>query len=248
VQNVGFTGLTRLQLQQRLPIVPDELDKIVVRLREQGKLVRFDKDSGAMVHAEHFMELSRIIQTILQRFHHDHPLEPGMNREELRSRIGLGEQPRLFFSLLQSLEKAGKLIVEREYCYLSQHTVQNAAHSIRPLMEKIRQVYLQMGLGPPRDTSLAAELQTNSEAISSAIKLLVDEGSLVRVSDLFFPRAALEDLRVRLINFLASESQITPTQFKELVGQSRKFSIPLAEYFDSQKLTIRVGEVRRLRK
>ncbi|MGB5687453.1 MAG: SelB C-terminal domain-containing protein [Candidatus Electrothrix sp.] len=36
--------------------------------------------------------------------------------------------------------------------------------------------------------------------------------------------------------------------FKDLTGLSRKFSIPLLEYFDKIKLTIRVGDKRILRK
>jgi len=31
------------------------------------------------------------------------------------------------------------------------------------------------------------------------------------------------------------------------VGQSRKFTIPLAEYFDKEKVTLRIGDVRKLR-
>jgi selenocysteine-specific elongation factor len=40
---------------------------------------------------------------------------------------------------------------------------------------------------------------------------------------------------------------MTPTQFKDMTGLSRKYLIPLLEYFDSQNVTIRVGDVRRLR-
>ena len=36
-------------------------------------------------------------------------------------------------------------------------------------------------------------------------------------------------------------------QRKELTGASRKFTIPLAEFFDAEKLTLRVGDVRRKR-
>ena len=61
-------------------------------------------------------------------------------------------------------------------------------------------------------------------------------------------RAAEEaELRQRLIDFLKRHHEINPTQWKDLVGQSRKFTIPLAEHFDAEKLTLRVGDLRRLR-
>ena len=75
-----------------------------------------------------------------------------------------------------------------------------------------------------------------------------DGGELVKVSDLYFARAAVDELRGRLVAFLEKEGQLSPTQWKELVGQSRKFTIPLAEYFDAQKVTLRVGDLRKLRR
>ena len=86
-----------------------------------------------------------------------------------------------------------------------------------------------------------------SLAVTDALKLLVDAGSLIRVTRLYFAPRHLEDLRRRLVELLREQGEINPTQFKELVGQSRKFTIPLAEYFDAQKVTLRVGDARKLR-
>ena len=47
---------------------------------------------------------------------------------------------------------------------------------------------------------------------------------------------------------LTAAGEITPNEFREITGLSRKFMIPLLEYFDSTKLTIRVGDKRVLRK
>jgi len=94
----------------------------------------------------------------------------------------------------------------------------------------------------------AAELRAEPGQVSAALKLLIDGGELVKVSDLYFARAAVDELRGRLVAFLEKEGQLSPTQWKELVGQSRKFTIPLAEYFDAQKVTLRVGDLRKLRR
>ena len=44
------------------------------------------------------------------------------------------------------------------------------------------------------------------------------------------------------------QGQITAQEWKELVGATRKFTIPLAEHFDAEKVTLRVGEIRKLRR
>jgi selenocysteine-specific elongation factor len=58
----------------------------------------------------------------------------------------------------------------------------------------------------------------------------------------------VDQIRGKLVAFLGEHATIDAQQWKDLTGASRKFTIPLAEYFDGEKLTLRVGDVRRLRK
>ena len=44
-----------------------------------------------------------------------------------------------------------------------------------------------------------------------------------------------------------ANEEITTPQFKEMTGVSRKYIIPLLEYFDARNVTIRVGDSRKLR-
>ena len=66
--------------------------------------------------------------------------------------------------------------------------------------------------------------------------------------DLYFHADAVSELKEKLVSFLQSNMEITTPQFKEMTGVSRKYVIPLIEYFDSINLTIRVGDTRQLRK
>jgi selenocysteine-specific elongation factor len=63
-------------------------------------------------------------------------------------------------------------------------------------------------------------------------------------SDLFYSSGALSGLREKLVAYLGEKGEITPPEYRDLTGLSRKFLIPLLEYFDSEKLTIRVGDKR----
>jgi selenocysteine-specific elongation factor len=77
---------------------------------------------------------------------------------------------------------------------------------------------------------------------------LIAGKQLVRVKpDLFVHAEAIAALRAKLIAFLDAHKTIDAQQWKELTGASRKYSIPLAEYFDGERLTLRVGDVRRRR-
>ncbi len=79
--------------------------------------------------------------------------------------------------------------------------------------------------------------------------LLVDEGFLLKVKeDLYFHAEAVNELKKRLIDYLKSHGEMTTPQFKEIALVSRKYLIPLIEYFDSTNVTLRVGDSRKLRK
>lgn len=81
------------------------------------------------------------------------------------------------------------------------------------------------------------------------LELMVKEGLLIKVKeDLYFHRDSIEALKNRLIQYLKEKGEINTTQFKEMTGASRKYTIPIMEYFDRLRLTVRVGDNRVLRK
>jgi len=66
--------------------------------------------------------------------------------------------------------------------------------------------------------------------------------------DLFFHATSIGKLKDRLVAFLQENGEITTPQFKDMTGASRKYVIPLAEFFDAKNVTLRVGDNRKLRK
>jgi selenocysteine-specific elongation factor len=81
------------------------------------------------------------------------------------------------------------------------------------------------------------------------LKALSTAGRASRVSEeLWFGALPLRELRQKLVAHLGTNASIDAQGFKELTGQSRKFTIPLAEYFDKEKVTLRIGDKRVLRK
>jgi selenocysteine-specific elongation factor len=93
-----------------------------------------------------------------------------------------------------------------------------------------------------------AALGEPEKSVRAALARLLDRKLLIKVkSDLYVDAAAVDALREKLIAHLDQHGQLTPAEWKDITGLSRKFSIPLAEYFDEEKLTLRVGEIRKRR-
>ena len=248
VQAAGFAGLSLAQLQERIPLVPAALDKTLRRLKELKQLITFDRDRGAVIHAEALSALRALAIQITAAFHADSPYEAGISKEELRSRLGRGMDPRLFHTLLSDLSRKGEMVVEQQHCRRPDHQVKVAASALRPLAQRLGTLFQQAALAPPKEAVVVQQTGEDPELVRSALKLLCEEGVLERLGGgLHFDVGALTALQERFTAYLRENETITPAQFKELVGQSRKFTIPLAEYFDARKVTLRIGDIRKLR-
>ena len=129
--------------------------------------------------------------------------------------------------------------------HLKDHRV-TLAQDQEKTRQEIEKIYLKGGLQPPYFKELKEKFPGNTGA--EILEVMVKEGLLLKIKeDLFFHTSAVEDLKQRLVNFLNKNSEITTPQFKDLTGVSRKYAIPLIEYFDMKQITVRVGDSRVLR-
>jgi selenocysteine-specific elongation factor len=114
--------------------------------------------------------------------------------------------------------------------------------------EKIEAVYQQAGLLPPFFREVAKSLGVSDSEAKRILKWMLEQGLLVKVKeDMYFHCSVLDDLKKRLLDFFEENEEITTPQFKELTQTTRKYTIPLLEFLDATRFSIRVGDVRRLR-
>ena len=83
---------------------------------------------------------------------------------------------------------------------------------------------------------------------NDVLSYLKEQGSVVYTGgNLYFHRKAVERARDMLRKYLSEHGRITAAEARDLLGSSRKFIIPLLEYFDSMGFTHRSGNERMLR-
>ncbi|PJA50217.1 MAG: selenocysteine-specific translation factor, partial [Syntrophobacterales bacterium CG_4_9_14_3_um_filter_49_8] len=180
-------------------------------------------------------------------YHEKFPLKEGLPKEEMKTTIGRFVSPKLFNMALKGLEKSGEIVIDRENIRLPGHSV-NLEGDLKDLRGEISVLYLNAGLTPPSLKEIREKFAGRKVQVESVFNVMAREGVLIKVNeDLYFYKDALEKLREDYRNLLLREGNATPASFKELTGLSRKFIIPLMEYFDATKLTIRAGEHRILR-
>jgi selenocysteine-specific elongation factor len=113
---------------------------------------------------------------------------------------------------------------------------------------KIVETIKKGGTQPPVREELPALFNISDKDARDLLKLLADEGRTVRITDsLHLDKEVVDRIRTDLKRHLEEKKDITMAEFRDLARTSRKFAVPLMEYFDSQKLTQRVGDKRMLR-
>jgi selenocysteine-specific elongation factor len=223
-----------------------KLDGILKALQAQKKITQYDKEKRLLIHAD-FLEKAReeIIDNIT-KYHQNFPLKVGLQKEELRSRtIGSGNQ-KLFNAIINKLVQEDAIVQEKELLRLKAHKV-TLAQDQEKMRHRIEEIYLKGNLKPPYFKELKEKFPGNMGI--DVLNVMVKDGLLIKVKeDLFFHRQAIEGLKNRLTAFLKEKGEINTPQFKEMTGASRKYTIPLIEYFDKSQITVRVGDNRVLRK
>jgi len=243
----GYPGAAPQRLAARGAFTVKSAEKALERLGQTGKALLYDREARLYVHKE---VLEALDAKVLARLH-EHAardsIDPSIAREELRQRAG-SPPPKLFAKALASLADRGELRADAERV----HPPGTAAKLSGPdadAQEKLAGVLEKAGLSPPRVDELPALIGQTPHRTSSLLKALAGAGRASKVSeDLWFGATALMDLRRRVLAHLSERGSIDAQSFKELTGLTRKFAIPLLEYFDREKLTLRIGDKRVLRK
>jgi selenocysteine-specific elongation factor len=113
----------------------------------------------------------------------------------------------------------------------------------------LQQVLDDGGLTPPEMKDLEGTLGLPRKQLADLLGILESQQKIVKVTtDVYIGMPALEKARTVLIEQLSRQGDISAATFRDMLGISRKTAIPLLEYFDRIGLTLRVGDVRKLRK
>jgi len=243
----GFAGVGERDLRILANVTVKQLRSLLQDLMSRGEVIQFDREAPRFVHGEVFSKLRQLLQDQLEDFHQREPLRAGINKEELFGRLPGTVDGKLFNELLQRLIRQGDVVQEKDLVRLSSHQVALAGKQ-EEVKEKIEAVYQQAGLLPPFFREVAKSLGVSDSEAKRILKWMLEQGLLVKVKeDMYFHSSVLDDLKKRLLDFFEENEEITTPQFKELTQTTRKYTIPLLEFLDATRFSIRVGDVRRLR-
>lgn len=217
-------------------------------LLASGEILQLTRDPRIFLSKGSLETLKTGLESELQSFLVANPLKEGIGKEELKTRLPKRSDPRFFTPVLSALERDGIIVIERDIVRLVGYTVQTTTEG-KSLTTAIDNLLRDKALEPPTIKEITEQFDIDEKAARDNIALLISRGEALRISsDLYYATEVINTLRDKLVNHLKANESINPSGFREITGLSRKFLIPLLEHFDSEKITIRVGDKRILRK
>jgi len=244
----GYSGISLSHLKVMTNLSEKLLKTSMQSLLSKKIIFQADKENKIYIHINALIKLEKDILDILSKYHQANPLKAGMPKEELKSRLPAYIGLKLSNLVLAQMIKDKSIIQEGDIIRLKDHKVSLKVDQAK-IRKKILDIYKENGLQPPYFKEVVKNLNIDSKLAKDVLLHLVDEKFIIKVKeDLYFDAESVKSLKNRLLDFLKANNEITTPQFKDMTGASRKYVIPLLEYLDSNNITIRIGDIRRLRK
>ncbi|HPI73349.1 MAG TPA: SelB C-terminal domain-containing protein, partial [bacterium] len=185
---------------------------------------------------------TKIVQS-LTAFHEEEPLRPGMNKAELKI-AGRAASPKIFEWALKELAAEGKIEEKPSWVRLRGfHIHLNAAdeQTARAILAELTT----QPFSPPDEKELAERIKRPVSEVRRILGALQGMDRVLHLEgDLYFVREAVTEIEKRLTAYAEHHTEISVSQFRELLATSRKYAVPLLGYFDQQGLTERSGDLR----
>lgn len=244
LERAGVRGISLLDLAAQTGLTDHTITEQMAALVREKRAVEAAAslwfDAGAAV------ALRDSVLATLKAFHKRDPLAPGMSVEELRSVLFSQSPVDIFRTVTAELMAADKIVRDRDVFVLAGRGSalspedQAGKASVESLLGSVGLEALQLG-------DVAARAGLPEPKAKKYCDLLTRDGKLVRLGDLLYHRTVLDDLKTRVQARKAVDSALDIAAFRELTGGlSRKYTIPLLEWLDRERVTRRVGDKREI--
>jgi selenocysteine-specific elongation factor len=209
-------------------------------LRGSGELLGF---AGMWITDADYPAIADRLRQAALRLHESSPREPAVAKRDLNRASGLSWDAKAFDRLCSRLDADGLLVVHGSGVRHPDFEIK-LSDKQRDLLSRTLDAMRAGGATAPDAAAIGAALAVPPQAVEEMWRLGVAADSIVKVGDgLYYTRDTLDDIHA-LMRTLGE--RFTVAMFRDATGSSRKFALPLLQWFDEARVTKRVGDERLL--
>ncbi len=208
-----------------------------------GKGRALQLNDQTVLHISAMEALAAKCDEILQKFHQDFPLEQGMKRESLRTRLLARAPIQLSDRVIDELIKLGYIEDRAGDIALRNHSADLSTRE-QQLVEELSARFEAEAFSPSATDELIAEY-SKKDKLDQILSRMVNDGILIRLTDqILMHHKAVEKALAQVKKDIGERGSVTLADFRDEIGSSRKFAIAILEYFDRMKITQLSGDAR----
>jgi len=216
-------------------------DSVVKVLLEEGRL--YPINQNVYIHQDFLRALEQRAQRLLEPYHQENPLRPGMKRDEFRSKLFPGQDIALADKVTDYMVADGVLTAPAGAVALASFAVQFSAQQ-KQLMEKLDKLFLDSGYATPSLDEVSAQF-AKEKGFGQVLEAMINEGRLIKLSDQILYHAEVYERALAAVRaYAAQHGQVTLGETRDLLGSSRKYTLALLEYWDRKNICKKQGEAR----
>lgn len=245
LKTAGFRAVSASDLAAAMGLSLSETgDRLRVLLGE-GEALGFRRaGEDVYVHTDSWHSLLRLIGDALSGFHRSNPLKAGVSRSELRQRVAPVPPAGSFEHAVEHLLSQKVLVAAGPLLRMDDHRIRFSGEQ-RRIRQEILELLRAGQAAPPDLTEIGAHLTEDAAEIYAVAAAMQAMGEIIRLDEnLMFPPRTLEEIEQRLLGYLHRNRELSVSAFRDLVGTTRKYAVPLLNYFDNKGVTVRKGDVR----
>jgi selenocysteine-specific elongation factor len=223
---------------------PEDVEARLAELVQRGEVVIVQK-TGHLTRESFATAVSKLLATV-ESHHARHPLRKWVELRDLRTETRLPEA-----TLHEAVEAAvaqGSILAEKGGRLRAASFKPQLSPKQESMLELLRATFATADVNPPSAAEAAAKVGESEAAVESLMRLLAEEGELVKAGEYHFHHTAVARAAKLLVEDTRPRGgEVNIPALRDLLGTSRKYMIPLLEYFDTTGITVRRGDKRLLR-
>jgi len=226
----------------------DELNEAGLMVNLEGETGEPPKKNDLVISRGNLERLETSAFKYVSEYHQAYPLRVGLPREELRSRlrgnlagVAPAVQGRVYNLILQRLLTAGTLAESGPLIRLPGHQIRFSPAQ----QSRVDALLGQFATAPTSPPSVKDSVAAVGEDVYQA---LVGTGALVEVSaEVVFSRQGYDRLVEGVKMLIQKNGTVSAAEVRDHFNTSRKYVLALLEHLDAIGVTVRQGDVRRLK-
>ncbi len=251
IKLAGSAGLE--EVYKKLNFNYPDFTAFIDKLKGNGKIITDSKGKFAVLKEDFDAGRSILIKTIKESLVNEkNALKSGIGKPELYRLFenNFNKQTGALFDIIlddllskkEILNDNGNITVKRQGDEAAALEIQE---EYREIIKKIENLLKSSGNSVPTLDELEKKIKINKKMLNYAITVMAKQGKLVKIKhDIYYLKEQMDNIKKGLDLFFQSSERLEPKDMKEIAAVSRKYAIPLLEYFDYTGYTVKTGDYR----